>query len=309
MVDQESTLEILMYKNLDLENMVTPIKADVFGKLLKEANYDEEKTNFIISGFTKGFSLGYQGPEKIRRYAPNLKLTVGTHIDLWNKVMREVQQKRYVGLFKKIPFKYFIQSPIGLVPKDGGKNTCLIFHLLYPRQSKNPSVNANTLTDLCKVQYPDFAKAIQLCINEGKNDTGRLRTVYISRSDVSAASRNLGILKEHWRYQVMKAKNPIDDRWYFFVDKCLAFGVSISCKTFQEVSNGIAHIVRYITKRDLVNYLDDYYFCALLKHVCNNDMKAFIDVCRQISMPISIDKTVWACTLMTFLGFLIDTES
>ena len=57
------------------------------------------------------------------------------------------------------------------------------------------------------------------------------------------------------------------------MDKCLAFGASISCKTFQEVSNGIAHIVKFKTGQDLVNYLDDYYFCSLLRSVCNRNME------------------------------------
>ena len=42
---------------------------------------------------------------------------------LWNKVMKEVEAKRFAGPFEKIPFDNFIQSPIGLVPKDGGKST------------------------------------------------------------------------------------------------------------------------------------------------------------------------------------------
>ena len=55
-----------------------------------------------------------------------------TEIILWNKVMKEVKEKRFAGPFKEIPFEHFIQSPIGLVPKDGGKYYRLIFHLSYP---------------------------------------------------------------------------------------------------------------------------------------------------------------------------------
>ena len=31
------------------------------------------------------------------------------------------------------PFEYFVQSPIGLVPKDKGKKMRLIFHLSFPK--------------------------------------------------------------------------------------------------------------------------------------------------------------------------------
>ena len=80
--------------------------------------------------------------------------------------MKEVKEKRYAGPFEQIPFDNYIQSPIGLVPKDGGKDTRLIFHLSYPRDGSS-SVNANTPTELCLVKYPDFNEAIKLCLKEG----------------------------------------------------------------------------------------------------------------------------------------------
>ena len=137
--------------------------------MLLEAGYDTVKTKYLVDGFTYGFSLGYEGPTKIRRKAPNLKLTVDSPIELWNKIMTEVKAKRYAGPFKKIPYKYFIQSPVGLVPKDKspvglvpkdkGKKTRLIFHLSYPRsgQSVNSSIPeekcSNTLTSWKLLRY------------------------------------------------------------------------------------------------------------------------------------------------------------
>ena len=56
-----------------------------------------------------------------------------------------------------------------------------------------------------------------------------------------------------------------------------------------------------------MNYLDDYLFVVLLQRLCNTQLDAFLHICNQIGLPISIDKTVRATTLLTFLGFLIDT--
>ena len=272
--------------------------------LLRNSNYDKKKTNFVVNGFQHGFSLGYCGSTRISITAPNLKLNVGDEIELWNKVMKEVKLKRYAGPFKTIPFKYYIQSPIGLVPKDNGKNTRLIFHLSYPRRPNSPSVNAYTPEWLCKVKYPDISNAIRLCISEAGT---RSRPVFIARSDVSAAFRNLCVSKRYWKYLVMKAKSPFDHLWYYFFDKCLAFGASISCAHYQKVSDAITHIVQYRTNKDTVNYLDDNFFCALLKLICNSRMDGFLDICNRIGMPISLEKTTWGSTLMVFLGFLIDT--
>ena len=87
-----------------------------------------------MDGFENGFSLGYRNDQKVKITAHNLRLRVGNEIDLWNKVMKEVKLKRYARPFEQIPYKNdFIQSPIGLVPKDNGKDTRLIFHLSHPR--------------------------------------------------------------------------------------------------------------------------------------------------------------------------------
>ena len=70
------------------------MKVDVLQTFLQDTGYDEKETNFLIDGFRNGFDLGYNGPtENIRRFAPNLKLNVGSKKELWNKVMKEVKNK------------------------------------------------------------------------------------------------------------------------------------------------------------------------------------------------------------------------
>ena len=204
-------IQPLFYTNFDLDNIVTPVKVDVYEQMLVQAKYDKVKTAKLVDGFRNSFSLGYQGDMKVRRLAPNLKLRIGNETILWNKVMKEVKEGRYAGPYEVPPFDYFIQSPIGLVPKDGGKATRLIFHLSYPRDGD--SVNSSTPPEICKVKYVEFDDAIRRCLEEGKS-------CHISRSDMKAAFRNLGIAKRHWKFLLMKARNPLDEIWYYFVDKC-----------------------------------------------------------------------------------------
>ena len=279
------------------------MKAKIFEQLLKETDYDKEKTEYLIEGFTHGFDIGYRGPTEIKQKSQNLKLTVGDEIELWNKVMKEVQAGRYAGPFEEIPFDSYIQSPIGLVPKDGGKKTRLIFHLSHPRDKKKGiSVNGNTPEDMTKVKYSDFDEAVKLCIAEGKGCA-------IAKSDLSSAFRHLPIKPEHWKYLVMKAKHPITGVWYYFIDKCLPFGASISCAHFQAFSDALAHIVECKTKKRNVNYLDDFFFAQFLKQLCNEQVQKFLQICNAIQFPVSEEKTFWGTTRLTFLGLLIDTVS
>ena len=124
---------MLEASNLDLDNIITPVQADKLNELLTLTGYDAVKQDYLIRGFNQGFSLEYVGNlGNCKQTAPNLKLRVGSELELWNKVMKEVQLKRFAGPFKKPPFEFFVQSPIGLVPKDKGLKTRLIFHLSYP---------------------------------------------------------------------------------------------------------------------------------------------------------------------------------
>ena len=213
--------------------------------------------------------------------------------------MSEVRLGRYAGPFANIPFKHYIQSPIGLVPKDKGKKTRLIFHLSYPRYT-NKSVNVNTPKEKCTVKYPDFDQAIKLCLTCGKH-------CKIGKSDLISAFRHAPIHKDDWYLLVMKARSPFDGKWYYFIDKCLPFGHTLSCALFQKISNAIAHLVSHRTGEPNLNYLDDFFFVAILAYMCNSHIETFLQVCKEINFPVSLDKTFWATDRLVFLGLLIDT--
>ena len=288
-----------MFENFDLDKVVTPVDVDAFEKLLIESRYDEAETEYLVQGFRNGFSLEYEDERNVVKEAPNLKLRVGNHIQLWNKVMTEVQKKRYAGPFDEPPFQHYIQSPIGLVPKDKGKKTRLIFHLSYPRSGD--SINSQIPKDKCSVQYPQFDEAVKMCIEAG-------RSCFMGKSDMSAAFRNIGMAKKDWSLMVMKAKNPVNGSIYYFVDKCMPFGSSISCAIFQRFLNAVAHLVRFRTKNKALNYLDDFFFAALMKLCCDGQLNTFLKVCKEINFPVALEKTFWGSTLVVFLGLLIDSE-
>ena len=99
---------------------------------------------------------------------------------------------------------------------------------------------------------------------------------------------------------------PITGKTWYFFDKCLPFGSSISCKIFQEFSDSVAHLIKFCTVALLVNYLDNYFFVAPLKVKCNKQVRVFLEVCLAIRFPVSLEKTEWEATWQVFLGMLID---
>ena len=101
-----------------------------YAKLLEEVNYDPVETEFLIDGFTNGFDIGYRGEETRQSTSRNILFSVGNKYILWEKIMKKVKEKQYAGPFEKIPFKNYIQSPVGLVPKKRWKNQTNISSVL-----------------------------------------------------------------------------------------------------------------------------------------------------------------------------------
>ena len=103
-----------------------------------------------------------------------------------------------------------------------------------------------------------------------------------------------------WFLLVLKAVNPVDNKTYYFVDKCLPFGHAMSG------SDTMEWIIRWKTQKEGVNYLDDFFFVDIDQVRCNYQMEVFIDLCNDINFPYAENKTVWATQKLVFLGLLID---
>ena len=188
-----------------------------------------------------GFHVRYQGPKSRQSNSSNILLKIGSNVEMWNKLMKEVKLNRVVGPFKQIPFANYIQSPIGMVPKDDGKKTHLIFHLSFDFDGENEelkSLNYHTPKDLCSVRYNDIDCAVSAFLSLAKKseqdmeEIGKLRDngytavrssdenaffpIFSGKTDVQSAFRLVPLLKESWQWLVMKAKDPETGKWRFF---------------------------------------------------------------------------------------------
>ena len=83
---------MLYYSNFDLENVITPVNAKMFEKLLIQSSYSKRKTKYLIQGFSCGFNLHYERKKDVKIFSNNLRLQVGSKTILWSKVMKEVRE-------------------------------------------------------------------------------------------------------------------------------------------------------------------------------------------------------------------------
>ena len=228
---------------------------------------------------------------------------------MWEKVMKEVKLNRYAGPFtrEQIPYDHYVQSPIGLVPKSGNK-TRLIFHLSYDFPNGRRLINHPTLKELTSVHYRDLDHAIRTCLMILEK-WGPDCPIFYSKSDLISAFRLLPIKLGHRRWLLMKAKHPQLKNWFYFIDKCLPFGSSISCAHFQLFSDALAAIFEKKLNFRVTNYLDDFLFVVISEKVCNDLLHQFIAICNMVNCPVSEEKTERASQAMIFLGILLDGKN
>ena len=264
---------------------------EVLIRLLEETKYDPKEISYLRDGFTNGFDIGYQGPTARQSKAANIPLNpaIGNQTDLWNKLMKEVKLGRVAGPFENIPFDNYIQSPIGLVPKSGGKAR-LIFPLSYDfDEERNHSLNYFTPKDICSVKYKDLDHAVKVYLRlreqlSQTEDAYGKTVVFGGKTDVQSAFRLVPLKRGSWQWLVMKAHDPKTGQMRYFVDKCLPFGASISCAVFQRFSNALKFLtearssatLEVSVKDTITNYLDDFLFLAICRLTCNRLIEDFL---------------------------------
>ena len=196
------------------------------------------------------------------------------------------------------------------------KKTRLIFHLSYNFNDGFKSVNFYIPKEKCFVQYRDLDYAVMTYLEllkeieaQGENDTNAEQSNYYSRNllewkwkrrfqchkkkktvifagktDVQSAFRILGLSCKCGNWLIMKAKDPVTNEWRYFVDKCLPLG--------QRFSDSLSFLIQFRLKVKwrITNYLDDLLFIAASLMKCNIMIQKFLDLCKEIGVPISTER-------------------
>ena len=191
------------------------------------ALYDHPDKNCILEGFTYGFHLNYSGPRQFM-YSKNLKSCFEHPHVVAEKIRKEVTAGRVSGPFEQVPLFNLRISPIGLVPKKAEGEFRLIHHLSFPFGN---SVNDYIDPKLASVQYTHFDEAIQLVQDLGKN-------CYLFKLDLKNAFRLLPVNPGDFN----QLGFMFDNKYYF--DKCMPFGCSISCSTFERFARFLEFCVK-----------------------------------------------------------------
>ena len=205
---------------------------------------------------------------------------------------KEVLAQRVAGPFTHIPFHNFRVSPIGVVPKKTlGEFRC-IQHLSYPYGA---SVNNGIPVEDSSVTYYRIDDAVGLILRSGVGS-------FLAKTDIKSAFRTIPIRPADY--------NLLGIYWrggYYF-DRCLAMGLSSSCKTFEALSTAIQWIAQ--TKLGIsymLHLLDDFLIISRFHEQCSRKLTLFLELCSYVGVPMSPDKTIGPSTVLSFAGIELDT--
>ena len=153
----------------------------------------------------------------------------------------------------------------------------MIFHLSYDfgEEECQKSLNHHTPKEECTVSYNDLDYAVKNCkalapvewiqmMNQPDEQFLDAHQIYFAKSDLHSAFKILPILPTQRPFLMYKVWHPISGRTYWFVEKTLPFGASVSCAKFTLFSESLRHIVEHETGNfyQITNYLDDFLFIA-----------------------------------------------
>ena len=257
---------------------------------------DRKAAQVLKQGFSKGFSIGYNGP-RLPVDCKNLTSARANHNVVMGKLRKEINLGRIAGPYVTPPIPNLRVSPIGLVPKSCGNAFRLIHHLSWPDGN---SVNDWIDKEDSTVKYTSFDDAVQCIAISGQS-------TLMAKSDIKSAFRLLPVRPQDFELLGMKAGG------YYFVDKCLPMGVASAPSLFETFSTFIEWVTKERGQCDrVIHYCDDFLVYGghgSGKDSCLQVLQSFQGVCNELGVPLAEEKTEGPKPAITFLGLEIDAAN
>ena len=166
---------------------------------------------------------------------------------------------------------------------------CRITHLNYPQGA---SINSFIDPEDCKTNYQTLDMALKCKCGKG---------CFMAKEDFKSAFCNVPMCFNDLLLLGIKVQGQ------FFIDCCLSFGAAVSCQVFEKIAMLIHWIAQKRAGYAFVHYLDDFFMVDKLSHTCSYIMGMFKQVCHEVGMPISPDKSVGPVQVIEFLDLTIDS--
>ena len=256
-------------------------------------DYPIHLRSYLIDGFSNGFSISNFHFEP-NQGCRNLKSASLKPQVVQNKLDKEQALGRISGPYDNHPFSDMVYSPLGLQPKKLPGEFRVIHDLSYPRGG--PSINSGIPKDIATVQYSSVPQAINLIKYHG-------RFSYLAKTDIKSAFRIIPIRPDQYHLLGFQWNNK------FYYDRCLPMGCSSSCSIFEAFSTSLEFIIRSkVSDVSIIHILDDFFFVSHSYQSCHDALMLFLDICKEIGVPMALDKTFGPYQSLPFAGIHLDSR-
>lgn len=294
-----TNVNIPLHTNVNRHNIFNPLPLDICSPVnvnnlqqLLVNHPNQALVNYVIDGFSFGFDIGFSGNVTTGR-SRNLLSARNNPQAVETALNKELLRGHTSGPFDTPPFPVLHCSPLGAVPKKDNSYR-IILDLSSPRGN---SINEGIPRETFSVRYSSFDDAVTLVDGMGTS-------AYLAKMDIRHAFRLCPVRPEDWQLLGHCFNNQ------YFVDTRLPFGSRSSPYIFNLFADLLLWILIFqFSIPTALHYLDDFFFCASNKNLCQQYISSAQMAFAQLGVPLAPEKLEGPSQTLTYLGIQINAAT
>ena len=256
---------------------------------------DNDFSHYVLKGIEQGFHIGFDYTSPLVSSRRNMPSAASRSSVIDKYISSEVQAGRILGPFSPDKHRELHINRMGVIPKGHTPGKWrLISDLSHP---EGRSVNDGIRPDLCSLHYTHVRKVATAAMQLG-------RGALLAKLDIKSAYRLVPVHPDDRHLLGMK--------WgaTYYADGMLPFGLRSAPKIFTAVADGLEWIMRQRGVTFVDHYLDDFITMGPpASGVCGENLERILAVCKELGVPLAMDKLEGPSYCLTFLGIEIDTRA
>ena len=256
---------------------------------------DRDFATYVLNGIEHGFRVGFAQGNPLSSARRNMH-SVALHPSVVDSYIRsETQEGRILGPFPPGHIQGLHVNRMGVIPKGHTPGRWrLITDLSY---LEGNSVNDGIQAEWCSLKYTSTEVVAEAAQRLGKG-------ALLAKLDIKSAYR---LVPVHPR-----DRDLLGIEWHgaCYVDGALPFGLRSAPKIFMAVADALQWVMLQRGVSMVDHYLDDFITMGPPNSdLCRNNLEFILAVCRDLGVPLAIEKLEGPSQCLTFLGIEIDTAS
>ena len=248
----------------------------------------------VVSRFVSGADIGYRGG-LTSRFCSNNRSATSRPDAVSRAIQLELARGHTYGPFRIPPLPHFRVNPLSAREKPDGS----VRLLLDMSQPTGQSINDGISRVEFSVSYTSLDEAVRLIfVNGGQG-------ALLAKADVKHAFRLVPVRRDQWQLQGFCWAG------HFYFDTRLVFGSRSSPRIFNDFADCLTWLfVRHSGNVAIRHYLDDFFAIGPRgSDACHRAYHSFLDVSRQLGVPLAPSKCLPPATRLELLGVILDTDA